>query len=69
IAMYLSNIFGCFSEGSPEESQKYTCDGNVCVLKNPKENMGKPQTLSNSKKSRHSLRISFARCAKRSPSC
>ncbi|KAG5081674.1 hypothetical protein glysoja_003934 [Glycine soja] len=68
--MYLSNICGCFSEGSPEESKIYTCDGNVCVLKTPKkENLGKPQTLSHSKKSKHGLHISFPPRAKRSHSC
>ncbi|KAL2316744.1 hypothetical protein Fmac_030620 [Flemingia macrophylla] len=65
MAMYLSNIFGCFSECSPE-SERYICDGNVCVLKKQKENIGK-QTLSNGNKPKQSLRISFAR--KRCAAC
>uniref|UniRef100_A0A803R801 Uncharacterized protein n=1 Tax=Cannabis sativa TaxID=3483 RepID=A0A803R801_CANSA len=30
----LSNIFGCFSS----QPKRYICDGDVCVLRNPKQN-------------------------------
>ncbi|RDX67288.1 hypothetical protein CR513_53856, partial [Mucuna pruriens] len=56
MAAYLSNMFGCFSEGS-SESRRYICDGDVCVLKRPKENLGKRQILSNSTKLKQSLRV------------
>ncbi|CAL0317470.1 unnamed protein product [Lupinus luteus] len=60
MAMYLSNIFGCFSESSPE-SKRYICDGTVCVLKKPKENLHK-RSSSTSNKEKQSHGISFAYC-------
>ncbi|KAK7300060.1 hypothetical protein RJT34_10892 [Clitoria ternatea] len=38
MVLHLSNMFGCFSESKPE-SKRYTCDGDVCVLRNPKKNI------------------------------
>ncbi|CAJ2633960.1 unnamed protein product [Trifolium pratense] len=57
MALHLSNIFGCFSESSPQ-SKRYTCNGDVCVLRktSKEENLDKK-----SPKQKQSPRISFSR--------
>ncbi|BAT80704.1 hypothetical protein LR48_Vigan07g023400 [Vigna angularis] len=65
MALYLSNLFGCFSECSTE-SKRYICDGNVCVLKNPKENLANRQKLADSNTRKQNLPSSFGRRFKRS---
>ncbi|KAJ1389554.1 hypothetical protein SESBI_38171 [Sesbania bispinosa] len=73
MALYLSNIFGCFSdsESSPPQSKRYICDDNVCILRSTKENLGNGRKKASTKnikpKPKQSLRTSFARLsAKRS---
>ncbi|RYR45455.1 hypothetical protein S245_022559 [Arachis hypogaea] len=48
MALYISNLFGCFSESSSSESKRYKCDGNVCVLRNPKEEISSTKRSSSS---------------------
>lgn len=54
MALYLSNIFGCFSESSSPQSKRYECNGDVCVLRNPKENINKKASNTNNKQKQFS---------------
>ncbi|KAM7498895.1 hypothetical protein LguiA_023309 [Lonicera macranthoides] len=51
-----SNFFSCFSETSPQPS-RFVCNGDVCVLRNPKASSSSaPQKTNNL---RRRLRVPF----------